>query len=195
MLKYRLPDDRHALDKSIAPLQDAQQAIKIVRQRAAEWHLDPDKIGIMGFSAGGHLAAMAGTNFHAPVIENPNDINLRPDFMILVYPVISFTDSIGHRGFRDMLLGSSPTAEQIRHYSNELQVSSLTPATFLTHAGDVTVIPVENSLEFYKALQQDNVPAALHVYASGEHGYLKSPSSDEWFGRCLHWLKDMALID
>src|SRR5690606_2714816 len=143
------------------------------RERSQEWKVDPGKIGIMGFSAGGHLAAMAGTQFEVPVIDNSEATSLRPDFMILIYPVISFTDSIGHIGSRNFLLGNSPTVDQIKLYSNEFQVKKDTPPAFITHGGDDTVVPIGNSLEFYKALLRENIPAELHIYAKGEHGYLQ----------------------
>lgn len=194
VLKYRLPSDRTMIDPSIGPLQDAQQAIKILRQRAAEWGIDPQKIGIMGFSAGGHLASTAGTHFERTVLPNPEKISLRPDFMILVYPVISFMEGIGHKGSGANLLGKNPSKEQIQLYSNELQVQTSTPPAFITHAGDDTVVPVSNSLLFYDALKQHKVSGELHIYSKGEHGYLKTPAFEEWFGRCLHWMKTADFI-
>lgn len=182
VLKYRLPDDRIMKDKSTGPLQDAQQAIRLVRQQAARWHIDPKKIGIMGFSAGGHLASTAGTHFGQAV-------DLRPDFMVLVYPVISFKDSIGHKGSRDNLLGKAPSAAQVRLYSNEYQVTASTPPAYIVHAGDDRVVPVANSLRFYEALQQQGVRAALHIYEKGDHGFLSQPPFEEWFGRCIFWMK------
>ena len=122
LLKYRLPNDLTQPDKTIAPLLDAQQAIRLVRERAAEFGVRPDHIGIMGFSAGGHLAAMAATHFARPVGENPSATSVRPDFAVLVYPVISFTDSLMHPGSRKTLLGATPTPAQVQLYSNELQV-------------------------------------------------------------------------
>ncbi|MFC5412898.1 alpha/beta hydrolase [Larkinella bovis] len=194
VLKYRLPNEKTMVDPSIGPLQDAQQAIQTVRKRAAEWGVDPKRIGIMGFSAGGHLAATAGTHFKKPVIDNADPASVRPDFMILIYPVISFRDEIGHTGSRKNLLGPSPKPEQIALYSNELQVDKTTPPAFLTHAGDDTVVPVKNSLIFYEALRQNGVPADLHLYTKGEHGYLKRPAFEEWFGRIRHWLADSGFL-
>jgi acetyl esterase/lipase len=191
VLKYRLPSDKTMVDKTIGPLQDAQQSIKIVREKVSEWNIDPQKIGIMGFSAGGHLAATAGTHFNHGVIDNKEKTSLRPDFMILVYPVVSLTDSIGHIGSRNNLLGESPIKEQILFFSNEYYVSSSTPPTFITHAGDDTVVPIANSLRFYEALKKNSVPAALHIYSIGEHGYLKQPSFEEWFERCCYWMGNM----
>ncbi|HEY6082044.1 MAG TPA: alpha/beta hydrolase, partial [Chitinophagaceae bacterium] len=146
VLKYRLPSDVTMTDKSVGPIEDAQEAIKMVRQQAAKWQINPKRIGIMGFSAGGHLAAMAGTRFDHNFIENKEGISLRPDFMLLIYPVISFTDSIGHIGSRGFLLGPSPSAAQIRFYSNELQVTRQTPPAFLAQATDDKVVSSKNSL-------------------------------------------------
>lgn len=195
VLKYRLPSDDFQMDKSIAPLQDAQQAIKRVREGSKAWNIDSTKIGIMGFSAGGHLAATAGTQFGSPVIENPENTSLRPDFMILIYPVISFTDSVGHVGSRNFLLGEGHSKDQVRHFSNEFQVKSDTPPAFITHGANDTVVPVANSLKFYLALQQNQIPAELHIYAKGEHGYLQTPVFQEWFGRVKHWMKSMEWVE
>ncbi|QRR02736.1 alpha/beta hydrolase [Dyadobacter sandarakinus] len=188
VLKYRLPEDKIMKNKSVGPLQDAQQAIKTVRERAAEWKIDPQKIGIMGFSAGGHLAATAGTHFDSTFIDNPQKTSLRPDFMILVYPVISMGGSMGHKGSAANLLGNAPAEKLVQYFSNELQVNTRTPTAFLTHAGDDTVVPVSNSLGFYDALQKNNVPADLHIYSKGEHGYLKTPQFGEWFEQCRLWM-------
>ena len=194
VLKYRLPDDRSMLDKSIAPIQDAQKAIQTIRQRAKEWHINPNQVGIMGFSAGGHLASTAGTHFNRAFIDNQSNISLRPDFMILVYPVISFTDSIGHTGSRNYLLGTQPSKNQIEFYSNELQVNSKTPPAFLVHAIDDSVVSSKNSLYFYQALRNNGVLGELHLYTKGEHGFLTAPPFDEWFGRCLYWMKENKLM-
>jgi acetyl esterase/lipase len=163
VLKYRLPSDSIMRDKSIGPLQDAQQAIKLVRARAREWNLEPSKIGIMGFSAGGHLAATAATNFSTPYIPNKEAISLRPNFVILIYPVISFSDTLMHKGSRDLLLGIKPSEDQIKRFSNELQVTAQTPPTWLTHAGDDKLVSVGNSLRFYEALIKNNVSAEMHL--------------------------------
>ncbi|MCE6989153.1 alpha/beta hydrolase [Dyadobacter sp. CY323] len=194
VLKYRLPDDRIMDDKSIGPIQDAQQAIKTVRERSSEWKVDPGKIGIMGFSAGGHLAATAGTHYDSSFISNPKKTSLRPDFMILVYPVISFLDRIGHKGSAANLLGATPTIEKVRYFSNELQVKKTAPPAYLTHASDDTVVPVSNSIKFYEALTEKGVLADMHIYSKGEHGYLKVPSFDEWFGRCKHWMQSTGFL-
>jgi acetyl esterase/lipase len=195
VLKYRLPNDEFQEQKYIAPLQDAQQAIKTVREGSGKWGIDPDKIGIMGFSAGGHLAATAGTQFDSPAIENANKTSLRPDFMILIYPVISFTDSIGHVGSRNFLLGEAPSRDQIIRFSHEYQVKGNTPPAFITHGADDTVVPVANSVEFYRSLLRNQIPTELHIYAKGEHGYLQNPVFEEWFGRVRHWMKSMELVE
>jgi acetyl esterase/lipase len=191
VLKYRLPDDAIMVDKTIGPLQDAQRAIQYVREHAADLGVDPHKIGIMGFSAGGHLASTAGTHFEHAYIDNPRHTSLRPDFMILGYPVISFTDSIGHIGSRDNLLGKNPPADSILKYSNEQQVTDKTPPAFLVHAKDDDVVPVANSLDFAKALRRHHVPAEVYLYEHGGHGFgLRNPTSDvDWLRLSITWLR------
>lgn len=191
LLKYRLPSDETMVDKTIGPLQDAQRAIQLVRQRAGEWGVDTGAVGILGFSAGGHLVSTAGTHFNHAVIDNAAGISLRPDFMVLLYPVISFADSIGHRGSRDNLLGKHPDATLIQLYSNELQVTDQTPPCFLIHAEDDKTVMVVNSLYFYEALINHHVPAELHVYPKGGHGFgLRNPTSgaDQWPDRLAEWM-------
>jgi acetyl esterase/lipase len=195
VLKYRLPNVDIFTDRSAVPLQDAQRAIQLVRGNAAEFQVNPDKIGIMGFSAGAHLAASAGVHFDDELIANPKNISVRPDFMILIYPVISFSDSIGHVGSRNNLLGPFPTSEEIRYFSCEEHVNPATPVTFLTHANDDSVVSPENSLVFFEKLRAVGVPSELHLYSTGEHGYLKEPSFDEWFGPCMEWMKRSGPID
>ena len=194
VLKYRLPSDETMKDMSIGPLQDAQQAIKVVRERSEEWNVESHKIGIMGFSAGGHLASTAGTHFDEEMIKNKEKTSLRPDFMILVYPVISFADSICHKGSRENLLGKTLKEKQIRFFSNELHVTPLTPPAFITQAEDDSVVPVANSLCFYEALKNNNIPVSLHIYSKGNHGYSKEPPFEEWFGRCIYWMKTSGYL-
>ncbi|GAB3997129.1 alpha/beta hydrolase [Spirosoma daeguense] len=189
IVKYRLPSDSIMVDKSIGPLQDAQRAIKVVRERAAEWRINPNKIGIMGFSAGGHLAATAGTKFQEPLIENTNKTSLRPDFMILIYPVISMNETLGHKGSRTNLLGATPTPVQIERFSNELHVTNQIPPTYLTHAGDDKVVDVDNSIVFYEALRHHNVAAELHLYPKGDHGFVLKLPTDEWMHPLFSWMK------
>ena len=195
VLKYRLPDDRIMEDKSIGPLQDALQALKMVRQNAGKWSIDTSKIGIMGFSAGGHLASSAGTHYDAQIIENTENIDLRPSFMVLVNPVVSFSNEIGHIGSRNNLLGKSPSPEKITFFSNELHVNQSSPQTFLVHTADDTVVSPENSFRFYHALRKNKVNAELHIYSEGEHGFLKKPVFEEWFGRAVNWMKDRSFIE
>lgn len=195
VVKYRLPNDRIMTNKSIGPLQDAQRAIQLVRGRAAGWKLDPAKIGIMGFSAGGHLASTAGTHFEKALIENKESISLRPDFMILVYPVISM-DSTGHRGSAEHLLGPAPPPATVESFSNQKQVTEKTPPTFLVHAQDDQTVPVSNSLDFFEALKQHNVPSSINLYDYGGHGFgmNNKTTSDQWFERMLGWFKNRGLL-
>jgi acetyl esterase/lipase len=191
VLKYRLPDDKTMQDKTIGPLQDAQAAIKMVRERAKEWNIDTHRVGIAGFSAGGHLASTAGTHFNRPVIENKLKTSLRPDFMILIYPVISFTDSLTHQGSRNNLIGKEPSAELVELYSNEYQVTAQTPPAFLVHAGDDKTVKVLNSIVFYTALQKNGVEAEMLIYPHGGHGFglYNKTTEDKWMERCRDWMK------
>jgi len=195
VLKYRLPNDQTMTDKTIGPLQDLQQAIKLIRENAARWHIAPDKIGVMGFSAGGHLAAGSGVHFDDTHIENKNGTSLRPDFLVLINPVISFTDSFGHIGSRDNLLGKDPGEQKIRYFSNEQHITAKTPPSILIHASDDTVVPVENSISFYQGLSGHKIPVALHIYAKGEHGLLQEPAFEEWFGRCIFWMQQIGVLN
>jgi acetyl esterase/lipase len=194
ILKYRLPSDSIMIDKTIGPLQDAQQAIKTVRQHASEWNLDAAKIGIMGFSAGGHLASTAGTHFNKSYIPNVENISLKPNFMMLVYPVISMKDEITHLGSRQNLLGKNPTTEQVSLFSNELHVSSNTPPTWLTHTGDDNVVTVENSIRFYQELIRNEVPAEMHLYPKGNHGFVLNLPSDEWMQPLFDWMSKSGFV-
>jgi len=194
VLKYRLPSDETMVDRSIGPLQDALEAIRLVRKNAASWGVDPQKIGIMGFSAGGHLAATAGTHYDFLKPLASDSPSARPDFLLLINPVISFRDSFGHLGSRDNLLGKNAPIALVNNFSNELHVTAETPPTFLIHSGNDVVVPVENSIAFYQELRRNKVPAALHIYSKGEHGFLTYPSYEEWFGRCVEWLKAESFL-
>lgn len=191
VLKYRLPSDSIMKDKTTGPLQDAQRALQLVREHAAEWKIDAAKVGIMGFSAGGHLASTAGTHFNQAAVSNPSNISLRPDLMILGYPVISFSDSIGHTGSRDNLLGKNAPAATVHLYSNETQVTPQTPPTFLVHAEDDKTVAVQNTLYFYEALLHNHVAAEMHIYPKGGHGFgmHNKTTTDEWTERLHNWLK------
>ena len=190
VLKYRTPSDRHMTNKAQAPLQDFQQAIRIVRAGAQRWHIDPRRVGIVGFSAGGHLASTAATHFEHPVIQDAAAPGVRPDFAILLYPVISLGDELAHKVSRDMLLGTAPAPALIQEYSNELQVTAATPPTLLVHAGDDSSVPVGNSIRFYEALQAHKVPAELIVYPAGGHGFglNNQTTTDRWIEHCHAWL-------
>ncbi|HTN08002.1 alpha/beta hydrolase [Agriterribacter sp.] len=194
VLKYRLPDDRIMKDKSTGPLQDAQQAIKLIKQHARQWNVDTARVGIMGFSAGGHLASTAGTHFNHPVIAVKPQVSVRPDFMILVYPVISMTDSLGHRGSRNNLLGKNPSPQKIQLFSSELQVTAQTPPAFLIHAGDDKAVDVDNSISFYEALRHNKVPAEMHIYPKGDHGFVLKMPVEEWMSICIKWMRHSGFL-
>jgi len=190
VLEYRLPTGR-----PFVPLLDAQRAIRTVRANAKDWDVDPTRVGIMGFSAGGHLASTAGTHFDAgnATAKDPVDrVGCRPDFMILVYPVITM-DETTHRGSRNNLLGATPNEALIELFSNEIQVTANTPPTFLAHAVDDKPVPIENSRAFYKALQTHNVPSKLLELPSGGHGLngYKGPMWDAWQEQSLAWLTEL----
>jgi acetyl esterase/lipase len=193
VLKYRLPDDSIMLDKKIGPLQDAQQAIKVVRDNAVKWGIDTNKIGIMGFSAGGHLASTEATHFKEPLIENINNTNLRPDFQILIYPVISMQDSLTHLDSRIKLLGRNPPKEIVDEFSNELQVYENTPPAYITHAGDDKLVDVDNSIIYFEKLRHRNIPAELHVYQKGGHGFIFKHQG--WMEPLFKWMKNSKWID
>ena len=197
VLKYRMPNDSSMIDKKIGPLQDAQRAIQLVRMHAEEWNVDTNKVGIMGFSAGGHLASTAATHFQHSYIENANNIDLRPDFAILIYPVISFQDNIGHIGSRDRLIGKNPPKNLIDSFSNEMQVTAQTPPTFLVHATDDNTVPVMNSISFYEGLLKYKIPAEMHIYKAGGHGFgMHNPTNKgDWMELCKNWMGSMGLLE
>ncbi len=193
VLKYRLPSDETMEDKSLGPAQDAQRAIELVRMHAGDWNVNPDKVGIMGFSAGGHLASTVTTHYAHPFIDNSRSINLRPDFQILVYPVISFDEAITHKGSKYALLGPELDRELVEFFSNERHITKHTPPAFITHATDDTLVPIENSRRYYRALRENKVPATFKVYEKGGHGYRQDPPFEEWFGMCVDWIHQLSL--
>jgi len=189
VLKYRLGPRYH----HPAPLLDAARAIRLVRARAAEWQIDPERIGVLGFSAGGHLASTIGTHFDAGKSEAPDPVDRvssRPNVMILIYPVITMKDRT-HAGSRTHLLGDNPPAELVNLLSNEEQVKKDTPPTFVVHTMADTGVPVENSLMFVAALRKAGVPVEFHMYEQGPHGFglgTKDPILATWPARCADWL-------
>ena len=190
VVKYRIPNLAWMINPEIGPMQDGQQAIKMVRENAAKWNIKTDQIGVLGFSAGGHLASTIGTHFNHALIPNKNNTSVRPDFMILVYPVISLSKALGHQGSREQLLGKNATAEKIAEYSNELHVTMQTPPTLLLHASDDDVVSSMNCVEFYNALLKNKVPAEMHLYQKSGHAfglYLKN-SKELWMERCKNWM-------
>jgi pectinesterase len=194
VLKYRLPDDSINIDKSLAPLQDAQQAVRLVRNNAKVWGVDRNKIGIMGFSAGGHLASTAATHFNFKADANNSDTtSVRPDFAILIYPVISFDSTIFHRGSKSNLVGINASEEKVEFFSNELQVTAATPQSFLIHAGDDGAVPVENSVRYYLACIKNKVPVEMHTYPKGGHGFgmYNKTTDDNWMERLRNWLSKL----
>jgi acetyl esterase/lipase len=191
VVKYRLPDSATMTDPAAGPLQDAQQAISLVRENAKAYGINPNRIGVMGFSAGGHLAATVSTLFQYS--KKPKVV--RPDFSILIYPVISFTDSIGHTGSRENLIGKKPTEENKVRFSNELQVTEKTPPAFLAHAKDDKVVPFSNSVVYADALQKNKVPVEVVLMEKGGHGFgMNNKQSDvQWPPKLLAWMKSIKM--
>jgi acetyl esterase/lipase len=196
ILRYRLgPRYRHPVQ-----IGDAQRAIRTVRARAADFGVDPNRIGIWGFSAGGHLASTAATHFDdgdSSAADPIDRVSSRPDFAILAYPVISFTTEHTHRGSLRNLLGENPDPQLVRSLSNELQVSARTPPTFLFHTNEDTGVPPENSVLFYLALRRHGVPAEMHIYERGRHGLglaATHASVGTWPARLADWLRERGLL-
>lgn len=197
ILKYRLPSDLIMKDKTIGPLQDAQEAIRTIRRNAAAWKIDPGKIGVIGFSAGGHLASTISTHYNEKVYDVKDNTSARPDFSLLIYPVVSFDAAVTHMGSRNNLIGLNPSEEMIRHYSNEQQITADTPPAFLVHSADDKTVPVMNSIGYFRELQKNGIPTELHVFQKGGHGYglsTKGGTESAWPGLCISWLKAMNII-
>ncbi|HOK65560.1 MAG TPA: alpha/beta hydrolase [Anaerohalosphaeraceae bacterium] len=199
VLKYRLPGDgyRHPI-----PILDARRAIQTVRFHARDWNIHPDRIGILGFSAGGHLASTSGTFFEEIALSSAGkdavgSVSYRPNFLVLVYPVISMQDEWTHRGSRANLLGPEPPQELIERLSNERQITKDTPPTFLIHADDDKTVLPENSILFYQGLRKAGIPAELHIYRKGGHGFGTRPTAGPaagWLEDCLKWMKQMGFL-
>lgn len=196
VLRYRLPDTTIMQNKTIGPLQDAQEAMRTVRRNAEKWNIDPHKIGIMGFSAGGHLASTLSTHYNDSVYAVNDTISARPNFSLLIYPVISMQSEITHMGSRNNLLGENPDKSLVKKYSNELQVDSLTPPAFLVHSMDDNAVPVENSIRYGLALKDSSVPCEMHIYPTGGHGYGMGKGKNTeatWTKACEKWMKATIL--
>lgn len=205
VLKYRIVQKDRPGPLHPAPLTDAQRAIRLVRAKAKDFGIDPDRIGVMGFSAGGHLASTAGTHFDKGLTEGDaiDRTSCRPDFLILAYPVISMEPGVTHNGSRVNLIGAKPDAKLIEHYSNEKQVTKETPPTFIFQTSADTAVPAENAVRFYVALKQAGVPAELHIYEKGKHGVGlgRDPrwtggetSIATWPDRLADWLRSRGLV-
>jgi len=198
VLKYRLPQDELFENSEIRPLQDAQQAISFVRKNAEKYGISPNKIGIMGFSAGGHLASTASTHFETQVgeITDPN-MSVRPDFTLLIYPVITFKEANTHSGSRDNLLGVNSSDEKIDYYSNEKHVSHRTPPTFLISTADDEVSP-DNSILYFQACRKNKVPVEMHIYEKDGHGYAMKKRGlgpvETWPDRMEDWMRERKLM-
>jgi acetyl esterase/lipase len=200
VLRYRLAPDYH----HPAPMLDVQRAIRTVRAKADEWKIDPHRVGVMGFSAGGHLASTAATHFdagHADAADPIDRQSCRPDFAVLAYPVITMTGKFGHSGSKKNLIGENPDPQLAESLSNEKQVTSETPPTFLFHTSEDTAVPVENSVRFYLALRKAGVPAEMHIYEKGRHGIglgTRDPklafALGTWPGRLHDWMQLGGLL-
>jgi acetyl esterase/lipase len=198
VLISRLPHSPDLIHREMAPLQDAQRAIRLIRANAVSWGIKPDKIGIIGFSAGGHLASTLGTHTEdvSAIRDSFDTIPFRPDFMVLISPVISM-GAYAHTGSRDNLLGPGPSKELIIKYSNEMQVTDKTPPTFIALADNDKSVNPQNSLLFYSALRDKKVSASLHIFPQGGHAIAlrNNPgSTQQWPVLCEMWLQEMGFI-
>ncbi|MFO7620600.1 MAG: alpha/beta hydrolase [Bacteroidales bacterium] len=192
ILKYRLPSDRIMKDKSSGPLQDAQEAMRTIRRNAKKWNIDPDKTGVIGFSAGGHLASTLSTHYAERVYDVKDNISARPDFSLLIYPVISFDAAFTHMGSRNNLIGPDPGEEKVKHFSNELQITPDTPPAFLIHSADDKAVPVRNSISYFNGMQKYGIISEMHVFQKGGHGYGLAPkggTESSWPELCIRWMK------
>lgn len=198
VLVYRLPNQPDLKQRELAPLQDAQRAIKLIRSHAVEWNISTDRIGVMGISAGGHVASTAGTHVkdESVIGDTIDHYSYRPDFMVLLSPVISM-GKMAHGGSRKNFLGADTSAAMIEKYSSEMQVSSFTPPAFIVHAFNDSTVKVQNSLLFYNALVEKKINASLHVFPQGGHGIRldENPgSTDLWTTLLELWLKETGFV-
>lgn len=196
VLKYRLPNDTCMFNKEWVPFLDAQTAMKYIRDNAGELGIDPDKTGVIGFSAGGHLASTLATQYQLNLNDQGSRTNARPNFAILGYPVISMEDSIVHKGSKNSLIGKDASKASIEQFSSNLQVSRFTPPTFLFHAKDDKTVPVANSLQMKAALDAKKVPAELLLMEKGGHGFGLNNKQEptDWFKALQIWLKDQGFL-
>lgn len=197
VLKYRLPNDKIMDNKSTGPLMDALEAIRYIRSHAKVWGLDTTKIGIMGFSAGGHLASTVSNRYNDNIYKSTINVSARPDFSVLLYPVISMDSSITHKTSRKSLLGAKPTKDNIAYFSNDLQVSSRTPPTFIAHSENDTIVPVINSIQYYLAMKKNKVAGELHIFEKGGHGYGINKGTGtqlNWPNALKEWLQMRGLL-
>lgn len=193
VLKYRLPCDETMDNRQLGPLQDAQQALQVVKSHATEWQLDVAKIGVMGFSAGGHVASSAAVHYQRPVLPTLSPAMIKPAFQILIYPVISMDSKITHSGSKALLIGDDASPTDIEYFSNDRQVSSDSPRAFIMHANDDVNVSVENSLRYYCALMAAQVPVQLLLLPDGGHGFGMYHDYD-WFQSLTMWLKVNQLV-
>jgi acetyl esterase/lipase len=200
VLKYRMPDPAKPNVANPVPLQDIRRALRMVRSQASALELKPDRIGVFGASAGGHLAATLSTHFDAGQPDAKDEVervSCRPDFAILLYPVITFDAALTHQGSRQNLIGTQPTSDTVKLYSNETQVTRETPPTFIALANDDNAVPPQNGVSYYLALHAAGVPAELHVYRSGGHGFglheKKGPAAT-WPARCAEWMAMQGIL-
>jgi len=195
VLKYRLPDERICTNATEAPLMDLQKAMQVVRERAEQWNIEKDKIGVMGFSAGGHLAASASNLFMQPFLDDVKPAAVRPDFSILIYPVISMEEALTHQGSKAALLGEAPDGDQVRLFSMEHQVSSQTPPTFILHARDDQSVSVNNTMSYTEALKEKGISVQQVILDEGGHGFGYNPDSPtfSWTQDLKEWLEDNVL--
>ena len=194
VLKYRMPQSKSVITSFKAPIQDAQRAMRYIRAHAEQFTIDKDKIGIIGSSAGGHLAstlAMHDTNYY-DLKDDIDQEKKEPDFQMLIYPVVSMKNEVTHMGSRNNLLGKNPEEKLILQFSNELHVNENTPVTFIIHSGNDKAVPVENSLKLYKALLSKNVNTTMHIFPEGGHGYslgLNNKNTPDWTSLAKNWLE------
>jgi len=199
VLKYRMPQAESVITSYKAPIQDAQRAIRYIRYHATKFNIQKNKVGVIGSSAGGHLASTLGTHLDIAYYTPKDSIdreNIQPNFMMLIYPVISMKDGVTHMGSKRKLLGETPTEDLVSIFSNELQVSEKTPPAFIIHSGDDKAVPVENSIRMYQALVKNKVKATMHIYPAGGHGYSLGKSkkrAPDWSNLAAEWLGKLII--